>query len=215
MSSKKPKDTTLRRTTEAITALNQIRVELERSKETLRNDQIERDLIENKVTELKNQLIIKSEEKRKIDDFISAHPIESIEKEISISVDRLDNLRNSIDEQIENNRIKEESELKDIRELKSSTIDELNKISMELGGVKSVKTDEEQKLEALLEKIRLSGIELNKVNKLREDQISKIASEDYRIDARSNDINEQEKRMNLYRDRLKRWAKKINVQLKI
>lgn len=196
---KKLKDTTLRKTTEAIGALNKIRVETEHSKEELRKDQTERDEIEKKVAGLKEELRIKLEEKKRIEDFLLVNKIELIQKDISEAADRLKNLRNNISQQIENNRIREESELKDIRELKSRAIDELTKINLELGDKEKYKQDLIKQIELLDQEIKNKKLEFQQFNLTMEKSLGALSAREKEIDSRAHHLGEEFKKLHSFK----------------
>ena len=196
---KKLKDTTLRKTTEAIGALNQIRIEIEHSKETLRHDQEERNAIELRVAGLKEELRVKLEEKKIIEEFVKANPVESIRETIGGLNRELKILEDNIDKQIEQNRIKEELELEDIRELKSDTIDTLNRINLELADKKKNKEELIKQIELLDQEIKNKKSEFEQFNLTMEKSLGALSAREKEIDSRAYFLGEEFKKLHSFK----------------
>lgn len=211
------RDGALRKATEIIGVLNQRRVELAHVEEKIQKDKEEERLVGVRLAKNKQELQA-TEENLKVKKE-QAEKCLDLSSEIEIKKQELFRLKEEITGQIEANRAREEEDLRELRvemrEAKKNYKEDTIQRSKDLGvGIKL-----KQKLLDEISNLQETKKEETKIldgivaEQLKREGI--IKGEDDRITGRQHELNDEQKRLNLYRDRLRMWAKKFNVQLKL
>jgi len=210
------RDNLLKKTTEKIGELNAKRVELANLEEKIRNEKEDERLTSERLVKAKqelqkieNEIIIKTKQAESMADLSSG---------IIARRQELSKLKESITGQIEANRVREEEELAELRsqtrEAQEDHREFITRQSVEISTGIKLKQKLLDEISSLQETKKAETKLLENISVRRLEQEVKIVNEDARITGRQHELNDEEKRLSVYRDRLQRWAKKLNVQLR-
>lgn len=199
----------IRRLNELESKVQEVSRELEGKKEDLRLTTEEFNRKEILLGELNSVVLSKSLE------------LDSLNTGVSKKSESLGNLTTELSQLESSIRILKENYKSQLQEREAMLNKELSSLlgsKLELTGSVSKLKSEKKSLDRVIlrtvAEIKNSKLELEHVNQEKKTKEEAILAEDKRIDARMAQANKTEKRLNLYHERLQRYAKKLGVQLK-